>query len=72
MFVAVLMFWLAAMFAGFGLFAPRNRTTMTALVIGALSVATAIFLIEEMNDPLGGVIAISSVPMRNALAIIGK
>jgi hypothetical protein len=72
MFVAVLMFWLAAMFAGFGLFAPRNRITMTALVIGALSVATAIFLIEEMNDPLGGVIAISSVPMRNALAIIGK
>jgi hypothetical protein len=71
-FVAVLVFWLAAMFAGFGLFAPRNRTTMTALVIGALSVATAVFLIEEMNDPLGGVIAISSVPMRNALAIIGK
>src|SRR4029434_1098383 len=72
MFVAVLVFWLTSMFAGFGLFAPRNTITMTALVIGALSVATAIFLIEEMNDPLGGVIAISSTPMRNALAIIGK
>jgi len=71
-FVAVLVFWLAAMFAGFGLFAPRNITTLTALIIGALSVATAIFLIEEMNDPLAGVIAISSAPMRNTLAIIGK
>ena len=71
-FVAVLVFWLAAMFAGFGLFSPRNMTTMTALVIGALSVATAILLIEEMNDPLAGIIAISSAPMRNALAIIGK
>jgi len=71
-FVAVLVFWLAAMFAGFGLFAPRNRTAITALVIGALSVATAILLIEEMNDPLAGVIAISSEPMRNALAILGK
>jgi len=29
-------------------------------------------LIEEMNDPLAGIIAISSAPMRNALAIIGK
>ena len=71
-FVAVLVFWLAAMFAGFGLFAPRNVITMTALVIGALSVATAVLLIEEMNDPLAGIIAISSVPMRNALAILGK
>lgn len=71
-FVAVLVFWLAAMFAGFGLFAPRNVITMTALLIGALSLATAVFLIEEMNDPLAGVIAISSVPMRNALALIGK
>lgn len=71
-FVAVLVFWLAAMFAGFGLFAPRNVITMTALFIGALSLATAVFLIEEMNDPLAGIIAISSVPMRNALALIGK
>jgi hypothetical protein len=71
-FVAVLVFWLAAMFAGFGLFAPRNITTMTALFIGALSVATAVFLIEEMNDPLAGIIAISSIPMRNALAVLGK
>ncbi len=58
-FLAVLVAWLTAMFASFGLFAPQNRTTITALVIGALSVATAIFLIEEMSDPLGGIIAIS-------------
>ena len=71
-FLAVLVFWLAVMFASFGLFAPRNRTTITALVIGALSVSTAIFLIEEMSDPIGGVIAISSKPMVNALGMLGK
>ena len=71
-FLAVLVAWLTAMFASFGLYAPQNRTTITALVIGALSVATAIFLIEEMSDPLGGIIAISSTPMLNALGMLGK
>lgn len=71
-FLVVLVSWLTAMFASFGLFAPRNRTTVTALVIGALSVATAIFLVEEMSDPFSGVIRISSAPMRNALALLGK
>jgi hypothetical protein len=71
-FIAVLVSWVAAMFASFGLFAPRNRTALAALVIGALSVATAIFLIEEMNDPLGGIIRISSTPMLKALDVLGK
>ena len=70
--LAVLVSWLAAMFASFGLFAPRNPTAVTVLVIGALAVATSILLIEEMSEPLRGIIAISSLPMRNALAILGK
>jgi hypothetical protein len=71
-FLVVLVSWLAAMFASFGLFAPRNATALAALLIGALSVSTAIFLIEEMNHPLDGIIAISSAPMRDALTILGK
>ena len=72
LFLAVLVAWLTAMFASFGLFAPGNRTTITALVIGALSVATAILIIEELSDPLNGIIAISSTPMLNALGMLGK
>lgn len=71
-FLAVLVFWLTVMFASFGLFAPRNRTTLMALAMGALSVSTAIFLIEEMGTPLGGIISISSAPMRKALDVLGK
>ena len=71
-FLVVLVSWLAAMFASFGLFAPRHATAIAALFIGALSVSTAIFLIEEMNHPLDGIIAISSEPLRSALALLGK
>jgi hypothetical protein len=35
-------------------------------------VATAIFLIEEMSQPFGGMIALPSEPMRNAIAVLGK
>lgn len=71
-FLVVLVSWLAAMFASFGLFAPRHATAIAALLIGALSISTAIFLIEEMNRPFEGIIAISSAPLRNALALLGK
>jgi hypothetical protein len=71
-FLVVLVSWLAAMFAGFGLFAPRNATALAALAIGALAVSTAVFLIEEMGRPLDGVIAIPSEPMRSALDVLGR
>lgn len=71
-FLAVLVSWLAAMFAGFGLFAPRNATALVALAIGALAVSTAVFLIEEMSRPLDGLIAIPSQPLRDALTVLDK
>ena len=69
--LAILVLWLAAMFGSFGLFAPNNVTALVALLIGAMSVATSILLIEEMGDPLGGLISVSSAPMVKALALLG-
>jgi hypothetical protein len=71
-FLAVLVSWLAVMFGSFGLFAPRNATALVALAAGALAVAAAIFLIEEMNHPLDGVISIPSAPLRDTLTVLGK
>ncbi|HSC98349.1 MAG TPA: hypothetical protein VLI21_05575 [Casimicrobiaceae bacterium] len=56
-FLVVLVFWLTILFVGFGLFA-KNGTVMTALFLGAVSVAGAIFLIVELNRPYGGVMQI--------------
>jgi Protein of unknown function (DUF4239) len=71
-FLVVLVFWLSLIFASFGLFAPPNATMVVALLLGALSVSGAIFLILELDQPFGGVIQISSAPLRNALAHLGK
>jgi hypothetical protein len=70
--LVVLVVWLAIIFGTFGLFAPRNGTTITVLVMGAVSAAGAIFMIMEMNTPLDGVVRVSLGPMRAALTIIGQ
>lgn len=70
--VVVLVFWLAIIFATFGLFAPRNATVVAALFVCALSVAGAILLILEMNSPFTGSMQLSGAPMRDALARMGQ
>ena len=59
--------WLVVIFLSFGLLAPPNATANLALMVAALSVAGAIFLILELDHPFGGLIRISSEPMQNAL-----
>ena len=71
-FLAVLVFWLAILFAGFGLFAPRHATDVAALLVCALSLAAAVFLILEMDRPFAGLVTVSAAPMRTALARLGS
>jgi hypothetical protein len=42
-------FWLGIIFASFGLFAPGNATAIVTLVLCALSVAGALFLVLELD-----------------------
>jgi hypothetical protein len=71
-FLVVLVFWLTILFASFSLFAPPNATVFTTLLVCALSVSGAIFLILELDRPFEGLIQISSAPLRNALEQLGK
>jgi hypothetical protein len=71
-FLAVLSFWLFALFVSFGLFAPRNGAVMTAIIVCALSAAGAVFLIVDLNRPSGGLIQVSDAPFRYALSQLGK
>jgi hypothetical protein len=71
-FLVVVVFWLSTLFVSFGLFAPRNATAIVTLAVSGISVAGAIFLILELDHPFSGLIQISSAPLRNALAVLGK
>jgi len=67
-FLVVLVFWLAMIFASFGLFARPNPILISALIVCAVSVSGALFLVLELNEPFTGLMQISSTPLRNALA----
>jgi len=68
----VVVFWLSTLFVSFGLFAPRNATALTVLLVSAVSVSGALFLILELDHPFSGLIQITSVPLRNALSVLGR
>jgi hypothetical protein len=66
-----LVLWLVVVFAGFGLCAPRNYTTIGALFACSLSASGAILLILELEQPLHGTIGISAAPLRAAVMHLG-
>jgi hypothetical protein len=71
-FLAILVFWLAALFWSFGLFAPRNATVFAVLLLATVSVSACVLLIFEMQQPFTGLLRISNEPLRFALEHLGR
>ena len=71
-FLVVLVIWLVILFVTFSLFAPRNKTVVTLLLLCALSVSGAVFLMLELNKPISGTMKASSLPLLKALELLGK
>jgi len=70
--LVVLGVWQSALFAGFGLLAPRNATTIAVLVICMLSVSGALFLILDLDRPFEGLVRVSDAPLRSVLSHLGE
>ena len=71
-FLIVLVFWLTIIFVSFGLFAPAYPTVTAALLVCALSVSGAVFLILDLDRSFEGMLQVSSAPLRQALARLGQ
>jgi hypothetical protein len=71
-FLVLLIFWLAIVFASFGLFAPGNPTALAALLLCSLAVAGGIALIEDLSDARSGFIQFPSDSMRKALSELAR
>jgi hypothetical protein len=65
--LAVVTSWLVAIFISFGIFAPRNLTVMATLIVCAMAVSAAIFIILSMYAPFSGILRISSAAVRDAV-----
>jgi hypothetical protein len=65
--VIVVVFWLSTVFVAFALQSPRSVLAAITLFLGAVSVAAAIFLIEELDTPLDGLVTVSIEPLQRTL-----
>ena len=72
-FLVILIFWLTATGIGFGVCAPSNPATVAALLVCAISVAAALFLVMELGSPFaGGVVSVSPAPLQRALELMNR
>ena len=68
--MAAMCAWLAVVFGVFGLLSPRNAVVYMSIVTCAVCVAPAIFLIDDFNSPIDGLLQAPSDSMRTTLARI--
>jgi hypothetical protein len=71
-FLVILLLWLTLTFTSFGLSAPNNVTVISVLFVCALSIASALFLVLEMDSPFQGWLKVSAQPMRYALSHLNQ
>jgi hypothetical protein len=67
-FLLILIVWLTVIFTSFSLFVEPDAFVGIALLVFALSVSSALFLIADLSQPFAGLMQISGEQFRNALA----
>lgn len=70
--LVVVVFSLTITFMSFGLHSGPNGTILVTFLLGAMSVSAVMFLILGMYTPFGGVMPVSSAPLRWALSHLGE
>jgi hypothetical protein len=69
--VFIVVSWAMLLFCGFGLLSRLNATSAAVLAFGAFAVASALFLIFELNQPLTGLFRIPSTSIEETLGALG-
>jgi hypothetical protein len=70
--VIIVIGWAAFLFCGFGVLSGTNPTTIGALMLGAFSVASAMFLILDLSQPYSGLFRVSPAALEQALEALGR
>ena len=64
--------WSCLLFCGFGLLSRANAMTFAALACGALSVASAIFLILELSQPYTSLLRVSPAGLEQVIVDLDR
>ena len=64
--------WSMFLFWGIGVLSGTNPTTIVALALGAISVASAMFLVLDLTQPYSGLFRVPPSALEQALEAIDK
>ena len=68
--VSVVVSWAAFLFCGYGLMSRRHPMSYVVLMVGAMGIASAIYLIADLISPYSGVFVISPAPLVDVLKAV--
>jgi hypothetical protein len=69
--LTIVICWSFLMFCGYGLVSPVNRTVLVALGFGAITIASAIFMIVQLSSPYSGAFKLSAAPVTDTIEALG-
>ena len=70
--VGIVVCWSLLLFCGYGLVSPVNGTVVASLALGAIAVASAIFMIIELSQPYAGWFRIPGAGMAQTIQALGS
>ena len=70
--LAIVLSWLVIIFVGFGLVSPQTGTARVSILLAAVAVSGALFLIVELYSPVSGMLRIPPSILEGALAPVGR
>ena len=63
--------WAMLLFCGFGVLSRFNMTSVVALAFGSFAVASAVFLILQLNEPFTGLLRLPGASVEETIRAIG-
>jgi hypothetical protein len=70
--IIVVLAWSMFLFCGFGVLSGSNPTTIAALALGAIAVASAIYLILDLSRPYSGFFRVSPAAIEQTMEAIDR
>jgi hypothetical protein len=70
--IMIVVGWAAILFCGFGLMSKGHVMSLVCVLVGAVAIASAVYLILDLSSPYSGVFRASSEPLEQVLAVMGK
>ena len=70
--IMIVVGWGVFLFCGFGLMSKGHAMSLVAVIVGAIAVASAVYMILDLSSPYSGIFRASSAPLEQVLAVMGK